>query len=93
MFLQRRRLARGAATDQFTEAKYHRVGDAIEDAIPRTFPANESGVEQDLKVLRDVWLIPVQMFYDLADCHRTALQGVQDAQTARFAQDLETAGH
>lgn len=84
-------LARCAAADQFTEAKHHGVRDAVKDAISRALAANQPGIEQDLQVLRDVWLIAIQIIYDLINRHRATLQGTQDPKTARFTQDLKSA--
>lgn len=91
--MKRRRLTRCAAADQFTEPKHRRISDAIENAVARTLPTNEPGVEQDLKVLRDVWLVAVQIIYDLAHCFRATLQGLKDPKTTRLTQYLKSAGY
>jgi hypothetical protein len=91
--LHRRGLAGRAAAHQFAQPEANGIGNAVKDAVSGTVAANQSCVEKDLQVLRNVWLISVEPVNDLADCHGTVLQRLQNTEAARFSQHLEPARH
>jgi|ERR1051326_7609666 len=86
------RLPRRATAYQFAQLEYHRIGNAVKDTVAGTFAADKACVEEDLKVFRDVGLITHQVTDNLADRFRSALKCLQDANTARFSEHLESPG-
>jgi len=86
-------LPRRAAAYQLAELKHDRISNAVEDTVAGTFAADEGCVEEDLKVFRYVGLIAVQVTDNLGDRSRSALKCLQDANTARFSEHLESAGN
>jgi hypothetical protein len=67
-------LPRRATAHQFTQLEYHRISNAVQDTVAGTFAADEACVEEDLKVFRDVGLIPIQLTDNLVNGHCTALK-------------------
>ena len=72
--------------------EYHRISNAIQDTVTGTLATHEPGIEEDLKVFRYVGLIPVQLADNLVNGHFTVLKCLQDAEAARFPENLESAG-
>ncbi len=85
-------LPRCAAAHQLTQLKYDRISNVVEDTVARTLAAHEPRVEEDLEMFRYVRLISFQGLDDLVDGHCFTLKCLQDAQAARFPEDLESAG-
>lgn len=82
-----------ATAHQFAQLEYHRISNAVKDTVAGTFAADKACVEEDLKVFRDVGLITHQVTDNLVDRFRSALKCLQDANTARFSEHLESAGN
>jgi len=82
-----------AAANQFAELEHDRIGNAVEDTVAGTLPADQSRIEEDLKVFRYVRLICFQPLDDLVDGHRSTLKGLQDTEAERLAEDLEPSGN
>jgi len=81
-----------ATAYQLAEPKHHRISNAVENTVAGTLAADEACVEEDLKVFRYVGLIPFQLADNLVNGHCTVLKCLQDAEAARFPENLESAG-
>lgn len=84
-------VSRGTAAHQFAEPEYKGVSDTIEDAVARPFSSDEPGIKQDLQVLRNVGLAPVEVVYDLIDGHRPTSEDFENSQAAGLSKHLESA--
>lgn len=85
-------LPRRATAYQLAEPKHDRISNVVENTVAGTFATDKTRVGEDLKVFRDVGLIPVQLADNLINGHCTALKCLQDAEPARFPENLESAG-
>jgi hypothetical protein len=85
-------LPRRATAHQLAELEHDRIGNAVENAVAGTLATHEPGIEEYLKVFRYVGLIPVQLADNLVNGHCTTLKCLQDAEAARFPENLESAG-
>ena len=85
-------LPRRATAHELAEPKHDWISNAVENTVAGTLATHESGIVEDLKVFRYVGLIPVQLADNLVNGHCTALKCLQDAEAARFSENLESAG-
>lgn len=85
-------LPRRAPAHQFAQPKHDRISNVVENTVAGTLATHEACVKEDLKVFRDVGLIAFQITDNLVDRSRSALKCLQDTNTARFSEHLESAG-
>src|SRR5579863_8004570 len=86
-------LPRTAAAHHVAQLEYDWIGDAVKDAVAGTLAAHQTGVEENLQVLRYVRLTPLDGLDNLVDGHRLMLESLQNPQAAGVSHNLESPGN
>lgn len=86
-------LSRTAAAHHVAQLEYDWFGAAVKDAVAGTLAADQTGVEENLQVLRYVGLTRFDGLDNLVHRHRLMLERLQNPQAAGISQNLESPGN